>query len=96
MNVGLLDGAKAFEEFHRIESSKVFADVPEEELMQQKEIARTFLENISKDFKLSEEEILDWCDMRNLFESIIANQFGISKRAAKKLQKLLREEMRMR
>ncbi|WP_159459878.1 REP-associated tyrosine transposase [Dorea phocaeensis] len=96
MNVGLLDGTKAFEEFHRIESSKVFADIPEEELMQQKEIARMFLENISKDFELSKEEILDWCDMRNLFESIIANQFEISKRAAKKLQKLLREEMRMR
>ena len=33
MNVGLLDGTKAFEEFHRIESSRVFADIPEEELM---------------------------------------------------------------
>lgn len=84
---------KEFVDFHCFGSKNIFIDIPEEELIQRKEIAEEILEEMAYDLKIPAEEILDYARTRVEFESRIRAIFGISKRKTEEIRKLLANEM---
>lgn len=93
MNKKRFEDRKSFIEFHRMSDRNFFIDIPEEELLQRKEIAKDILQDMQCDLKLPAEEILDYAKTREQFEQKIKEQFGVSKKYAREVRKLIKNEL---
>ena len=70
-----------------------FIGMPEEELVQRKEISRDILQDMQYELKLPAKEILDYTKTRTQFENKIRDWFHISKKSAQEIRKMIENEL---
>lgn len=82
-----------FVNFHKMSDRNFFIGMPEEELVQRKEISKDILQDMQYELKLPAKEILDYTKTRTQFEDKIRDWLHISKKSAQGIRKMIEKEL---